>query len=58
MSLLMRTYLVSDVFTMIIKFSDCSLHFSLGPSECQAQARRHAEAIDPDSEAHRLEYPC
>jgi hypothetical protein len=58
MSLLMYIYLVSDIFTVIIKISNCSLHSSLGPTECQAQPRRHAAAIDADSEAHRREYPC
>ena len=32
---------------------NCLPHSSLGPSECQAQPCRHAEAIDADSEAHR-----
>ena len=50
MSLLMFVYVVSNIFTVIIKISNYS---SPGPTKCQAQSRRHAEAIDADSEAHR-----
>jgi hypothetical protein len=35
MPLLMHTYLVSDI-TEIIKISNCSIHSSLGPTECQS----------------------
>ena len=58
MALLVHTYLVSDIFTVIINFSNSSLHSSLEPSECQAQPHRHAAAIDADSEAHRREDRC
>jgi hypothetical protein len=37
---------------VIIKFYNCSLYSSLGPTDCQTQCRRHAEAIDADSEAY------
>ena len=45
---------------MINEISNCLLHSSLGPTPCQfkAQHRRHAAAIDVDSEAHRREYQC
>ena len=61
MFLLMYIYLVSDILTVITKVSiNCSLHLtSLEPTVCQpeAQPRRHAAAIDADSEAYRREYP-
>ena len=44
---------------MITKvFINCSLHSSLETTVYQAQPRRHAAAIDADSEAHRRQYRC
>ena len=56
--LLVYTYLVSDIFTEVIKSYNCLLHSSLGRMhwQCQAQPGRHAAAVDADSEAHRFEY--
>ena len=57
-SLLVQSYvyLVSDMFTMIIKFSNCSLLSSLGLTKCQTKPRRYTAAVDADPEAHHREY--
>ena len=47
-----------DMSTVIIKISNPSLLSSLGSTECQAQPRRYAAAIDGDSEAHRRGCHC
>ena len=62
MALLMYTYVVSDIFTVIkiiylnLKISNYSLHSSLPPTEGQAQPRRYAAAIYADFEAHCPRY--
>ena len=55
-------YLVSDIFNRVnesSRFLMVSLHStSSGPSECQAQPRRHTAVINGVSEAHRRECQC